>query len=113
MTNENVTESKAVEPTEAVPAKAPDDQLIDELVGRGERRHAAAVTGAGLDDFETRPLRHPLPPPRQRGPPRRQRGRLQRTATATHRGRPTSNAQLVCFISGSRSFMIHSWGVEI
>lgn len=36
MTSENVSESEAVEPTKAVSAKAVDDQLIDELVGRAQ-----------------------------------------------------------------------------
>ncbi|MFJ8364190.1 hypothetical protein [Streptomyces sp. NPDC093984] len=36
MASENVAEREAVEPTEAVPAKSVDDQLIDELVGRAQ-----------------------------------------------------------------------------
>jgi putative transposase len=36
MTSENVSTSEAVEPTKAVSAKAVDDQLIDELVGRAQ-----------------------------------------------------------------------------
>ncbi|UYQ60543.1 hypothetical protein [Streptomyces peucetius] len=36
MTSENVYASEAVEPTKAASARAVDDQLIDEPVGRGE-----------------------------------------------------------------------------
>jgi putative transposase len=46
MTSENVSESEAVEPTKAVSAKAVDDQLIDELVGRA-RAEGLQPTGEG------------------------------------------------------------------
>jgi transposase-like protein len=46
MTSENVSESEAVEPTKAVSAKAVDDQLIDELVGRAQAE-GLQLTGEG------------------------------------------------------------------
>ena len=46
MTSENVAEHEAVESTEAVPVKAVDDQLIDELVGRAQAE-GLQLTGEG------------------------------------------------------------------
>src|ERR1041384_4318454 len=46
MTSENVSEAATVEPTKAVPAKAVDDQLIDELVGRAQAE-GLQLTGEG------------------------------------------------------------------
>ncbi|MFF4283687.1 IS256 family transposase [Streptomyces kronopolitis] len=46
MTSENVSESEAVESAETVSAKAVDDQLIDELVGRA-RAEGLQLTGEG------------------------------------------------------------------
>ncbi|MER6557448.1 hypothetical protein ABT300_06710 [Streptomyces sp. NPDC001027] len=46
MTSENVSGSESVEPMEAVRAKAVDDQLIDELVGRA-RAEGLQLTGEG------------------------------------------------------------------
>ncbi|WP_262505850.1 hypothetical protein [Streptomyces sp. TRM68367] len=46
MTTENVSESEAVAPTKAVSAKAVDDQLIDELVGRAQAE-GLQLTGKG------------------------------------------------------------------
>lgn len=46
MTSENVTEDEAVEPAAAVSAKAVDDQLIDELVGRAQAE-GLQLTGEG------------------------------------------------------------------
>jgi transposase-like protein len=46
MTSETVSEAAAVEPTKAVPAKAVDDQLIDELVGRAQAG-GLQLTGEG------------------------------------------------------------------
>jgi transposase-like protein len=46
MTSENVSGSEAVEPVEAVQAKAVDDQLIDELVGRAQAE-GLQLTGEG------------------------------------------------------------------
>ena len=46
MTSENVAEREAVESTEAVPVKAVDDQLIDELVGRAQAE-GLQLTGEG------------------------------------------------------------------
>lgn len=46
MTSENVSESEAVEPTRAAAAKAVDDQLIDELVGRAQVE-GLQLTGEG------------------------------------------------------------------
>jgi putative transposase len=46
MTSENVFGSEAVEPVEAVQAKAVDDQLIDELVGRAQAE-GLQLTGEG------------------------------------------------------------------
>ena len=46
MTSENMSEAEAVEPAEAVPAKAVDDQLIDELVGRAQAQ-GLQLTGEG------------------------------------------------------------------
>jgi hypothetical protein len=46
MTSENVSKSEAVAPTKAVSAKAVDDQLIDELVGRAQAE-GLQLTGEG------------------------------------------------------------------
>lgn len=46
MPSENMSESEAVEPTKAASAKAMDDQLIDELVGRA-RAEGLELTGEG------------------------------------------------------------------
>lgn len=46
MTSENVSESETVEPTKAASAKAVDDQLIDELVGRAQAE-GLQLTGEG------------------------------------------------------------------
>jgi transposase-like protein len=46
MTSENVSGSEAVEPVEAVRAKAVDDQLIEELVGRAQAE-GLQLTGEG------------------------------------------------------------------
>lgn len=46
MTSENVAEPEAVEPSKRVPAKAVDDQLIDELVGRAQAE-GLQLTGEG------------------------------------------------------------------
>ena len=46
MTSENVSDSEAVEPEKAVSAKAVDDQLIDELVGRAQAE-GLQLTGEG------------------------------------------------------------------
>src|SRR3954469_13389408 len=46
MTSENVSGSEAVEPVTAVQAKAVDDQLIDELVGRAQAE-GLQLTGEG------------------------------------------------------------------
>ncbi|MFG2730621.1 hypothetical protein [Streptomyces canus] len=45
MTSENVSESKAVEPTKAASPKTVDDQLIDELVGRAQAEGTASACG--------------------------------------------------------------------
>ena len=46
MTSENVSESETLEPTKAASAKAVDDQLIDELVGRAQAE-GLQLTGEG------------------------------------------------------------------
>lgn len=46
MTSENVTEHETAEPAAAVTAKAVDDQLIDELVGRAQA-DGLQLTGEG------------------------------------------------------------------
>ncbi|MGX1309892.1 hypothetical protein RKD24_006655 [Streptomyces calvus] len=46
MTSDNVSESKAIEPTKAVSAKAVHDRLTDELVGRA-RAEGLQPTGEG------------------------------------------------------------------
>lgn len=46
MTSENVSGSEAVEPVEAVQAKAVDDQLIEELLGRAQAE-GLQLTGEG------------------------------------------------------------------
>ncbi|MEY9484221.1 hypothetical protein RKD26_000015 [Streptomyces calvus] len=46
MTSENVSQSKVIEPTKAVSAKAVHDRLIDELVGRA-RTGGLQPTGEG------------------------------------------------------------------
>ncbi len=46
MTSENVSESEAVEPTRTAPAKAVDDQLIDESGGRAQAE-GLQLTGEG------------------------------------------------------------------
>ena len=46
MTSENVAVPEAVEPSKRVPAKAVDDQLIDELVGRAQAE-GLQLTGEG------------------------------------------------------------------
>jgi hypothetical protein len=46
MTSENVAGSETVEPAKTVPAKAVDDQLIDELVGRAQAE-GLQLTGEG------------------------------------------------------------------
>ncbi|WP_435178218.1 IS256 family transposase [Actinacidiphila sp. bgisy145] len=46
MTSENVSASEAVEPTKAASARAVDDQLIDELVGRAQAE-GLQLTGEG------------------------------------------------------------------
>lgn len=46
MTSENVAEPEAVEPSKRGPAKAVDDQLIDELVGRAQAE-GLQLTGEG------------------------------------------------------------------
>lgn len=46
MTSENVSDSEAAEPTKAASAKAVDDQLIDELVGRAQAE-GLQLTGEG------------------------------------------------------------------
>ncbi|ALC26919.1 transposase [Streptomyces sp. CFMR 7] len=46
MTSENVAEPEAVEPLKTVPAKAVDDHLIDELVGRAQAE-GLQLTGEG------------------------------------------------------------------
>lgn len=46
MTSENVCESGTVEPTKAASAKAVDDRLIDELVGRAQAE-GLQLTGEG------------------------------------------------------------------
>jgi transposase-like protein len=46
MTSENVSESEAPEPTKAASARAADDQLIDELVGRAQAK-GLQLTGEG------------------------------------------------------------------
>ena len=48
MTSENVSGSEAVEPVEAVRAKAVDDQLIDELVGRAQAEGLQLTVEGGL-----------------------------------------------------------------
>ena len=45
-TSENVSESKAAEPTKAASPKTVDDQLIDELVGRAQAE-GLQLTGEG------------------------------------------------------------------
>lgn len=42
MTSDNVTEAEPAEPSEAVPSKPVDDQLIDEVVGPGSGRGPSA-----------------------------------------------------------------------
>ncbi|MFB7338345.1 hypothetical protein ACFC00_43185 [Streptomyces adustus] len=46
MTSENVSSSKGIDPSRAVPTRAVDDQLIEELVGRAEAE-GLQLTGEG------------------------------------------------------------------
>lgn len=48
MTSKSVSESKAIEPTKAVSAKAVDDRLIDELVGRAQAEGLQPTGEGGL-----------------------------------------------------------------
>jgi transposase-like protein len=48
MTSENLSGSEVVEPVEAVQAKAVDDQLIDELVGRAQAEGLQLIGEGGL-----------------------------------------------------------------
>lgn len=47
-TSENVSESKAAEPTKAASPKTVDDQLIDELVGRAHAERLQLTAEGGL-----------------------------------------------------------------
>lgn len=59
MTSENVSESETAEPTKAASAKAVDNQLIDELVGRAQAE-GLQLTGEGGQERWQPPQRHTL-----------------------------------------------------
>lgn len=61
MTGENVSEPETAEPTKAVSAKAVNDQLIDELVGRAQAEGLRPTREGGLlQQLTKRPLESAL-----------------------------------------------------
>jgi putative transposase len=61
MTSENLSEAEAVEPANAVPPKAVDDQSIDELVRRAQAGGLQLTGEGGLLQQLTKRLLEPAP----------------------------------------------------
>lgn len=62
MTSENVSEPETVEPLKAVPAKAVDERLIEEPIGRARAEGLKSTDEGGLQRLTKRGLPRPCPP---------------------------------------------------